>query len=90
MKRTLAVLLSLLMLFGCLPVTGFSVSDGAADGNAAAFMRIVHLDCGRKYFSKDWIIALLYEMQKRGSKYGLATLCVGGGMGVSTIVEGIK
>ena len=29
-------------------------------------------------------------MQKRGSKYGLATLCVGGGMGVSTIVEGIK
>ena len=21
--------------------------------------KIVHLDCGRKYFSKDWIIALL-------------------------------
>lgn len=55
MKRTLAVLLSLLMLFGCLPVTGFSVSDGAADGNAAAFMRIVHLDCGRKYFSVEEI-----------------------------------
>ena len=55
MKRTLAVLLSLLMLFGCLPVTGFSVSDGAADGNAAAFMRIVHLDCGRKYFSAEEI-----------------------------------
>ena len=55
MKRTLAVLLSMLMLFGCLPVTGFSVSDGAADGNAAAFMRIVHLDCGRKYFSVEEI-----------------------------------
>lgn len=55
MKRTLAVLLSLLMLFGCLPVTGFSVSDGTADGNAAAFMRIVHLDCGRKYFSVEEI-----------------------------------
>lgn len=55
MKRTLAVLLSLLMLFGCLPVTGFSVSDGTADGNAAAFMRIVHLDCGRKYFSAEEI-----------------------------------
>ena len=36
------------------------------------------------------LVTLLYEMQKRGSKYGLATLCVGGGMGVSTIVEGIK
>lgn len=30
------------------------------------FYRIVHLDCGRKYFSKDWIIALLYEMQNAG------------------------
>ena len=28
--------------------------------------RIVHLDCGRKYFSKDWIIALLYEMKADG------------------------
>jgi len=26
-------------------------------------------------------------MQKRKSKYGLATLCVGGGMGVATIVK---
>lgn len=33
------------------------------------------------------LVTLLYEMQKRESKYGLATLCVGGGMGVSTIVE---
>ena len=28
--------------------------------------KIVHLDCGRKYFSKEWIIALLYEMQNDG------------------------
>lgn len=28
--------------------------------------KIVHLDCGRKYFSKDWIIALLYEMKNDG------------------------
>ena len=33
------------------------------------------------------MVTLLHEMQKRGSKKGLATLCVGGGMGVSTIVE---
>jgi acetyl-CoA C-acetyltransferase len=33
------------------------------------------------------LVTLLYEMEKRGVRYGLATLCVGGGMGVSTIVE---
>ncbi|MDD6190317.1 MAG: acetyl-CoA C-acetyltransferase [Firmicutes bacterium] len=33
------------------------------------------------------LITLLYEMQRRGSKYGLATLCIGGGMGTSLIVE---
>lgn len=35
------------------------------------------------------LVTLLHEMQKRKSSYGLATLCVGGGMGVSTIVERI-
>jgi acetyl-CoA C-acetyltransferase len=33
------------------------------------------------------LVTLLYEMEKRNVKRGLATLCVGGGMGVSTIVE---
>lgn len=33
------------------------------------------------------LVTLLYEMERRGSKLGLATLCVGGGMGVTTIVE---
>ena len=33
------------------------------------------------------LVTLLYEMQRRGSNRGLATLCVGGGMGCSTIVE---
>lgn len=33
------------------------------------------------------LVTLLYEMQKREVQNGLATLCVGGGMGVSTIVE---
>ena len=28
--------------------------------------RIVHLDCGRKYVSKDWIIALMYEAKAAG------------------------
>ena len=33
------------------------------------------------------LISLLYEMQRRDSKYGLATLCIGGGMGTTVIVE---
>ncbi len=33
------------------------------------------------------LITLLYEMIKRDSKYGLATLCIGGGMGTSLIIE---
>ena len=33
------------------------------------------------------LVSLLHEMQKRDAKRGLATLCIGGGMGCSTIVE---
>lgn len=33
------------------------------------------------------LVTLLYEMQKRDAKKGLATLCIGGGMGCATIVE---
>lgn len=35
------------------------------------------------------LITLLYEMQKRNARFGLATLCVGGGMGCALIVEKI-
>ena len=33
------------------------------------------------------LCTLIYEMNKRNSKYGLATLCIGGGMGTAMIVE---
>lgn len=36
------------------------------------------------------LVSLLYELKRRGDDLGLATLCVGGGMGVSTIVENVK
>ena len=36
------------------------------------------------------LVTLLYEMKRRNAKLGLATLCVGGGMGVSEIVENIQ
>ena len=33
------------------------------------------------------LTTLLYEMKKRNSKHGLATLCIGGGMGTAVVVE---
>jgi acetyl-CoA C-acetyltransferase len=33
------------------------------------------------------LVTLLHEMQKRNSKKGLATLCIGGGMGIAMCVE---
>ena len=33
------------------------------------------------------LVTLLHEMQKRKANRGLATLCIGGGMGCATIVE---
>ncbi len=33
------------------------------------------------------LVTLLHEMQKSGANRGLATLCIGGGMGCATIVE---
>ncbi|MFP5528582.1 acetyl-CoA C-acetyltransferase [Peptococcus simiae] len=33
------------------------------------------------------LVTLLYEMQRRDAKRGLATLCIGGGMGAATVIE---
>ncbi|MDA8244388.1 MAG: acetyl-CoA C-acetyltransferase [Elusimicrobia bacterium] len=33
------------------------------------------------------LVTLLHEMKKRGAKKGLATLCIGGGMGIAMCVE---
>ncbi|HZG81141.1 MAG TPA: acetyl-CoA C-acetyltransferase [Brevibacillus sp.] len=37
------------------------------------------------------LVSLVHELQKReGVKYGLATLCIGGGQGVATVIEKLK
>ena len=36
-----------------------------------------------------FFVTLIDERHRRGQRYGLATLCVGGGMGIATIVERI-
>ncbi|MDR3209149.1 MAG: acetyl-CoA C-acetyltransferase [Oscillospiraceae bacterium] len=35
------------------------------------------------------LVTLLHEMRKRGNKYGLAALCIAGGMGQATIIEAL-
>ncbi|WP_102345682.1 acetyl-CoA C-acetyltransferase [Bacillus sp. Marseille-P3661] len=33
------------------------------------------------------LVSLIHELKRRGDRYGLATLCIGGGQGVATIIE---
>ena len=35
------------------------------------------------------LVSLLHEMRRRYTRYGLASLCIGGGMGIATAVENI-
>ena len=36
------------------------------------------------------VISLMYEMKRRGNRYGVATLCAGGGMGTAVIIENLS
>lgn len=36
------------------------------------------------------VLTLLYELRRRGKKYGLATACIGGGQGIAVIVESLQ
>lgn len=64
------MILVLVMLLSLLSMAAFTLPTAASSDSAASnddsFYRIVHLDCGRKYFTKDWIIALLNEMKADG------------------------
>lgn len=36
------------------------------------------------------LTTLLHEMRRRGTRYGLATLCIAGGQGIATVVEAME
>lgn len=36
------------------------------------------------------LVTLLYALQQAKGKYGLATLCIGGGQGAACVVENLK
>ena len=60
---------------------GFDMSKVNVNGGALALGHPVGASGARI------IVTLIHEMLKRDAKYGLSTLCIGGGMGVATIWE---
>ena len=64
--RLLALLLVAALLLSLLPATVLAVEPGASTTRNNGFMRIVHLDCGRKYFTVKWVKSLIDEMAKNG------------------------
>ena len=60
---------------------GFDVSKVNVNGGAIAIGHPIGASGARI------LTTLLYEMEKRDAKKGLATLCIGGGMGVAMCVE---
>jgi len=60
---------------------GWDPSKVNVNGGAIAIGHPIGASGGRV------LTTLLYEMQKRNAKKGLATLCIGGGMGIAMCVE---
>ena len=56
--------------------------DVSSFDDCAAGVKKVEADLG----PVDVLITLLHEMQKRDAKKGLATLCIGGGMGIAMCI----
>src|SRR3974390_353439 len=60
---------------------GWGTGTGTATGGAMALGHPIGASGARV------LVTLLHEMQKRNAKKGLATLCIGGGMGIAMCVE---
>jgi acetyl-CoA acetyltransferase len=68
---------------GCVRVLGLNEAITNVNGGAIALGHPVGSSGCRI------IVTLLHEMLRRGNKYGLATLCIAGGMGQATIIEAV-
>ncbi|WP_209123566.1 thiolase family protein [Alkalihalobacillus sp. BA299] len=72
--QALAVVKELNINLGTLNVNGGAIALGHPIGATGAIL----------------MTKLLHEMERRGEKYGLVTLCIGGGQGISTIIENLQ
>ena len=80
LHKVLSMILALVMVLSLLPMSGFTAYDAqttAETNTDDSFYRIVHLDCGREYFSAAWIKALINEMAAAG--YNQLQLAFGNG-----------
>ncbi|WP_210363935.1 3-oxoadipyl-CoA thiolase [Bacillus sp. REN3] len=69
---------------GCIQELGLDQSKVNVNGGAIAFGHPLGASGARI------LTTLLHEMKKRESRYGLATMCVGVGQGIATIIENIR
>jgi acetyl-CoA C-acetyltransferase len=60
---------------------GFDMSKVNVNGGAIALGHPIGASGARIF------VSLLHEMEKRDARSGLATLCIGGGMGIAAVVE---
>lgn len=67
-KKVLSMILVLVMLLSLLSMAAFTLPTAASSDGAASTLnnRIVHLDCGRKYFSVTYIKGVIDSMAENG------------------------
>lgn len=67
-KRWLSLLLAVVLMIGLLPISAFAsnvgtqANDSSKTAESQEFMRIFHLDCGRKYFSVNEIEGIIDQL----------------------------
>ena len=67
-KRLLSLILAVILMIGLLPISAFATSASAQAGEDKAatqdseFLRIFHLDCGRKYFTVSEIKGIIDQL----------------------------
>lgn len=62
-QKVLSMILVLVMLLGLLSVSAFTTNTTSSDSaDSTEFMRIFHLDCGRKYFSVSEIEGIIDQL----------------------------
>ena len=66
---------------GCVKELGFDMNKTNVHGSGISLGHPIGATGGRV------LVTLAYEMQRRNLKYGLATMCIGGGMGIAMVVE---
>lgn len=66
---------------GCVKELGFDLEKTNVHGSGISLVHPIGATGARV------MVTLMNEMKRKNLKYGLATMCIGGGMGIATVVE---